>query len=279
MGDKESSCSPADEEELKKQGALEKGKTSQSGNNTDLEKDESATSKEGEKSVTERVGEMTGNKKEKAKLEEEERDGEPMSAKPEGKKEELASGVEIKTEHDLLKVTRGEPADQVASKEVKQNQPASGGIKKNEPASTVSEKNEPCHTPEQTAKKDESAKSFIEESREPRLKKETLESNLLATPTPYTKLPRGATFFKEISRQAILQIEYEDPFETITLFHLIGVERRPLTLADVPVDYRPYKGCIFVSDLSVFINYNFFFCSFQSCFHDMVKGNSPLRLS
>lgn len=278
MGDKESSCSPADEEELKKQGALEKGKTSQSGNNTDLEKDESATSKEGEKSVTERVGEMTGNKKEKAKLEEEERDGEPMSAKPEGKKEELASGVEIKTEHDLLKVTQGgEPADQMASKEVKQNQPASGGIKKNEPASTVSEKNEPCHTPEQTAKKDESAKSFIEESREPRLKKETLESkkkdelrgrptpqpNLLATPTPYTKLPRGATFFKEISRQAILQIEYEDPFETITLFHLIGVERRPLTLADVPVDYRPYKGCIFVSDLSVFNNYNcLFFCFF-----------------
>ena len=77
----------------------------------------------------------------------------------------------------------------------------------------------------------------------------TPRPKLLATPSPCTKLPPGAAFFKEVSREAILKIEYEDPFESMKFFHLIGVEKRPLTLADVPVEYRPYKGCIFVSEL------------------------------
>ena len=75
----------------------------------------------------------------------------------------------------------------------------------------------------------------------------TPRPRLLATPTPFNEPPRGAKFYKEVSRQAILEIEYEDPFETIKLFNLIGVEKRPVTLKDVPAEYRPYDGCIFVS--------------------------------
>lgn len=76
----------------------------------------------------------------------------------------------------------------------------------------------------------------------------TPRPKLLATPPTFTEVPPGATFFKEVSRQAILEIEYEDPFESIKLFSLIGVEKRPITLEDVPAEYRPYKGCIFVSE-------------------------------
>ena len=71
---------------------------------------------------------------------------------------------------------------------------------------------------------------------------------LLATPARRTELPPGAKFFKEVSRHSILEIEYEDPFESVKFFHLIGVEKKPLTLKDVPAEYRPYKGCIFVSN-------------------------------
>lgn len=76
----------------------------------------------------------------------------------------------------------------------------------------------------------------------------TPRPKLLATPAPFTEVPPGATFFKEVSRRAILEIEYEDPFESIKLFSLIGVEKRPITFEDVPAEYRPYKGCIFVSE-------------------------------
>ena len=55
-----------------------------------------------------------------------------------------------------------------------------------------------------------------------------------------------AVFFKEVTRENILKVEYEDPFKTIKLFSLVGVESRALTLEDVPQQYRPYKGCLFV---------------------------------
>ena len=76
----------------------------------------------------------------------------------------------------------------------------------------------------------------------------TPRPKLLATSPTFTEPPPGAAFFKEVSRRAILQIEYEDPFENIKLFSLVGIEKRPITLRDVPTDYRPYKGCIFVSE-------------------------------
>ena len=75
----------------------------------------------------------------------------------------------------------------------------------------------------------------------------TPRPKLLATPRPFKKPPPGACFFKEVSWHAILEIEYEDPFEKIKLFSLVGVEKRPITLKDVPAEYRPYEGCIFVS--------------------------------
>ena len=53
-------------------------------------------------------------------------------------------------------------------------------------------------------------------------------------------------FFKEVTRENILRVEYEDPFADIKLFNLVGVESRALTLEDVPQQYRPYKGCLFV---------------------------------
>ena len=75
----------------------------------------------------------------------------------------------------------------------------------------------------------------------------TPRPKLLATRTPHYEPPPGAKFYKEPSWHAILEIEYEDPFEKIKLFNLTGVEKRPVTLKDVPAEYRPYEGCIFVS--------------------------------
>lgn len=70
---------------------------------------------------------------------------------------------------------------------------------------------------------------------------------LLATPHPHNEPLPGAKFYRKVTWHSILEIEYEDPFETIKLFNLIGVEKRPVTLKDVPAEYRPYEGCIFVS--------------------------------
>lgn len=54
------------------------------------------------------------------------------------------------------------------------------------------------------------------------------------------------SFFREVTEQSIWDIEFENPFETMKIFELIGVESRPITLEDVPQEFRPYKGCIFV---------------------------------
>ena len=75
----------------------------------------------------------------------------------------------------------------------------------------------------------------------------TPRPKLLATRTPHYEPPPGAKFYKSASWHSILEIEYEDPFEDIKLFNLIGVEKQPVTLKDVPAEYRPYEGCIFVS--------------------------------
>jgi hypothetical protein len=75
----------------------------------------------------------------------------------------------------------------------------------------------------------------------------TPRPKLLGTRAPHYEPPPGAKFYKAVSWHSILEIEYEDPFEKIKLFNLIGVEKRPVTLKDVPAEYRPYEGCIFVS--------------------------------
>ena len=57
-----------------------------------------------------------------------------------------------------------------------------------------------------------------------------------------------AKFFPlKVTREAITAIEFEDPFDNMRMFGLVGVESRGLTLEDVPQEYRPYKGCLFVS--------------------------------
>ena len=75
----------------------------------------------------------------------------------------------------------------------------------------------------------------------------TPRPKLLASPKLHHEPPPGAKFYREPSWHAILETEYEDPFEKIKLFNLIGAEKRPITLKDVPAEYRPYEGCIFVS--------------------------------
>jgi len=57
-----------------------------------------------------------------------------------------------------------------------------------------------------------------------------------------------AKFFPlKVTKEAITAVEYEDPFEHMKMFGLVGVESKALTLEDVPQEYRPYKGCLFVS--------------------------------
>ena len=75
----------------------------------------------------------------------------------------------------------------------------------------------------------------------------TPRPKLLGTRAPHYDPPPGAKFYKAVSWHSILEIEYEDPFEKIKLFSLTGVEKQPITLKDVPAEYRPYEGCIFVS--------------------------------
>ena len=57
-----------------------------------------------------------------------------------------------------------------------------------------------------------------------------------------------ACFIKGVSREAIKDLELGNPFLRMKLFCLTGVEINPLTLEDVPQRYRPYPGCLFVSD-------------------------------
>ena len=57
-----------------------------------------------------------------------------------------------------------------------------------------------------------------------------------------------AKFFPlKVTKEAITAVEYEDPFEHMKMFGLVGVESKALTLEDVPQEYRPYQGCLFVS--------------------------------
>ena len=66
---------------------------------------------------------------------------------------------------------------------------------------------------------------------------------------------KTAFFFPEVTKEAITYIEFEDPFSGVRLYELVGVYERPLRLRDVPHECRPYKGCLFVSWLSVFATY------------------------
>ena len=45
----------------------------------------------------------------------------------------------------------------------------------------------------------------------------------------------------------VRDVELGNPFLRMKIFSLIGVEEKALTLEDVPQEYRPYPGCIFVS--------------------------------
>ena len=56
-----------------------------------------------------------------------------------------------------------------------------------------------------------------------------------------------ARFFPEITRDAILHIEGTNPFKTMKMFDLAGVEKKAVTLQAIPATYRPYEGCMFVS--------------------------------
>ena len=58
-----------------------------------------------------------------------------------------------------------------------------------------------------------------------------------------------ACFFKSLSREAVKDMELGNPFLRMKLFPLFGVENKALTLEDVPQEFRPYPGCIFVSQL------------------------------
>ena len=93
----------------------------------------------------------------------------------------------------------------------------------------------------------------------------TPRPKLLATQKPFLKPPPGATFFREVSWHAILEIEDEDPFKKIKLFNLTGSENRPVTLKYVPIEYRPYKGCIFVSLM--------YSCAYSTASHMTFEGN------
>lgn len=56
----------------------------------------------------------------------------------------------------------------------------------------------------------------------------------------------GAMFFCEISKEAIFQLECTNPFKRVKIFNLSKVDKEPLTLEQVPPQYRPYPGCLFV---------------------------------
>ncbi len=57
----------------------------------------------------------------------------------------------------------------------------------------------------------------------------------------------GAMFLSDVSRSAIFHIECTNPFKKIKLFDLSTVNKEPLTVEQVPLGYRSYSGCLFVS--------------------------------
>lgn len=128
--------------------------------------------------------------------------------------------------------------DEVSSGDVNKDKQESSDLNKSEPA----ESDKP-NTPDLTSMKgrdwdgEELMRGYVPIPR-PRL---------LATPPTATGPPPGAKFFQKVTRHAILEIEYENPFEDFKFFSLVGIDKRPITLKDVPAEYRPYEGCIFVS--------------------------------
>lgn len=56
-----------------------------------------------------------------------------------------------------------------------------------------------------------------------------------------------ACFIKTLTGEAVKDIELGNPFLRMKIFPLFGVENKPITLEDVPQEFRPYPGCIFVS--------------------------------
>ena len=56
-----------------------------------------------------------------------------------------------------------------------------------------------------------------------------------------------ACFVKTLTGEAVKDIELGNPFLRMKIFPLFGVENKPITLEDVPQEFRPYPGCIFVS--------------------------------
>ena len=50
-----------------------------------------------------------------------------------------------------------------------------------------------------------------------------------------------------LSVDVVRDVELGNPFLRMKIFSLIGVEEKALTLDDVPQEYRPYPGCLFVS--------------------------------
>ena len=145
-----------------------------------------------------------------------------------GKDEKLANGTE-----DSKETVRDTKDDEVLSANQKE--------KKSEESTTT---NDTMDTSDDLANK--SGRDWDGEM----LKKgyvPTPRPKLLGTRAPHYEPPPGAKFYKAVSWHSILEIEYEDPFEKIKLFSLTGVEKQPITLKDVPAEYRPYEGCIFVS--------------------------------
>ena len=137
---------------------------------------------------------------------------------------------------------------EATSSSVKGDKVLSGGVNKDEQESSDLNKSEPAesdkpNTPDLTSMKgrdwdgEELMRGYVPIPR-PRL---------LATPPTATGPPPGAKFFQKVTRHAILEIEYENPFEDFKFFSLVGIDKRPITLKDVPAEYRPYEGCIFVS--------------------------------
>ncbi len=56
----------------------------------------------------------------------------------------------------------------------------------------------------------------------------------------------GAMFLNDVSRSAIFHLECTNPFKKMKVFDLSKVNRKPLTVEQVPLGYRPYSGCLFV---------------------------------
>ncbi len=59
-------------------------------------------------------------------------------------------------------------------------------------------------------------------------------------------LLQGAMFVRELSSSAIFHMECVNPFKKCKVFDISHTNKEPLTLVQVPREYRPYVGCLFV---------------------------------